>query len=137
MVERKYREGLNKEMERLRSALPGLTATIGKRGSTAAKSSCATEDDDEDEDNEDEDDDGDGMLIPGKQHVGGAGNRPSKAVVLQTAVEEIEMLRRERARLEEEVERAERERDKWKREVEMLKGSDGRGGRGMRPMGMG
>jgi hypothetical protein len=136
MVERKYREGLNKEMERLRNTLPSLTAAASSRSGSGKRNSIAAgakTEDDEDDDNDDiDEEDGEGQ---GKQH--GGVHRPSKAVVLQTAVEEIEMLRRERVRLEGEVERMGRERDKWKREVEILRGEDGRGGRGRGLMGMG
>jgi hypothetical protein len=82
MVERKYREGLNKEMERLRCALPQLAGNKRVRRTR----------DDGEEYSEDEEDDEDKSI-----------QKASKAVVLQSAVEEIEALRSHKRRLEERV----------------------------------
>jgi Helix-loop-helix DNA-binding domain len=81
MVERKYREGLNKEMERLRSAIPNLDS------------------------------------IPGA----GLGNKASKATVLQSAVDEIEALRKEKQKLEDELQKAEGDLDESNKVTANLK----------------
>jgi hypothetical protein len=88
MVERKYREGLNKEMERLRCTLPQLAGNKRVRRTR----------DDGEEYSEDEEDDDDKSI-----------QKASKAVVLQSAVEEIEALRCHKKRLEDRVMRLEHE----------------------------
>lgn len=64
----------------------------------------------------------------GEAGTGGKGSnqRPSKAIVLQSAVEEIERLRGENGRLKGEVERLVGERDRLKGEVEGVKMGFGR-----------
>jgi Helix-loop-helix DNA-binding domain len=137
MVERKYREGLNKEMERLRSALPHLTTALPPKGKSSGTSNSTSRQrggsDDEDSDDDDNDDNGHKAASGGGG--GGSQQRPSKAVVLQSAVEEIEMLRERNARLEDDLAKAEKERNRFKKEVEILRlkggggqGSDGVGG---------